>query len=261
MRRADASVGVVLLAAALAGCGSTPFAPPEPVTTVRVVQTMAYPELPDIQLPIEPALLPWEYEVPRDLSRTEPKATPECQRVPEKERDEAYLERCGEHPVIRDTNVLFGFDQRNWNLLLSNFSKLREYIFQLKARIDLANDSRREWRTRAEEERRKAAAAGAKPGAAPAPEGRWRIATAARPAARVQQPDLAVEPDLEPEGRNRERHARRKRLGVDAGSDGLGHRLLDLALRVDADRLEEFADALVECVVVHRCLQAGAGPD
>jgi hypothetical protein len=79
--------------------------------------------------------------------------------VPDKERDDAYWARCGERPVIRDSNVLFGFDQRNWNIMLSNFSKLREYIFQLRARVDLANESRREWRQRAQEERRRADAA------------------------------------------------------------------------------------------------------
>ena len=60
--------------------------------------------------------------------------------------------------MIPDTNVLYGFDQRNWNIMLSNFGKLREYIVELKARIELANETRREWRRKADEERNKAAA-------------------------------------------------------------------------------------------------------
>ncbi len=175
MRRAEGLVLPMLLAlaAALAGCNAMRVSVPEPVTTVRVIQTTSYPELPDIQLPVEPVLLPWEYEVPRDLSRLQPKNTPDCERVPDKERDDAYWARCGERPVIRDTNVLFGFDQRNWNIMLSNFSKLREYIIQLKARVDLANESRREWRQRAQDERHRAEtaaaamAAPAKPASAP----------------------------------------------------------------------------------------------
>ncbi len=165
MRRAESLAATLALATLLPGCALNKPAPPEPVTTVRVVQVTSYPELPDIPLPPEPVLLPWEYEVPRDMSRKEPKNTPECERVPEKDRDEAYLQRCGEHPVIRDSNVLFGFDQRNWNILLTNFSKLREYIFQLRARIDLANESRRDWRQRANEERKRAEAAGVQPAA------------------------------------------------------------------------------------------------
>ncbi len=149
------------MAMALMGCNSMRLSVPEPVSTVRVIQTTTYPELPDIQLPAEPVLLPWEYEVPRDLSRIVAKSTPDCEKVPDKERDDAYWARCGERPVIRDSNVLFGFDQRNWNIMLSNFSKLREYIFQLRARIDLANDSRHEWRQRAEAERRRAETAAA----------------------------------------------------------------------------------------------------
>lgn len=168
MRRADAKAAAWLLAALLPGCALNKPVNPEPVTTVRVVQVTAYPELPDIPLPGEPVLLPWEYEVPRDMSRKEPRATPDCERVPDKERDDAFWQRCGENPVVRDSNVLFGFDQRNWNILLANFSKLREYIFQLRARIDLANESRREWRQRAQEERKRADAAQAA-ATAPAP--------------------------------------------------------------------------------------------
>ncbi len=163
----------LLLAALLSGCAVNKPANPEPVTTVRVIQTTSYPELADIPMPVEPVLLPWEYEVPRDMSRKEPKNTAECARVPDKERDDAFWLRCGENPVVRDSNVLFGFDQRNWNIMLTNFSKLREYIFQLRARIDLANESRREWRQRAQEERKRveaasaAATAAARPASAP----------------------------------------------------------------------------------------------
>jgi hypothetical protein len=155
----SASAGLALAAAALAGCGQMGLKNPEPTSSVRVVQTVSYPELPDIPLPPEPQLLPWEYEVPRDLSRKVPRNAPECLRVADKDRDDAYWDQCGENPVIRDSNVLFGLDQRNWNVMLSNFSKLREYITQLKARVELGNEARREWRRRAEEERRRADAA------------------------------------------------------------------------------------------------------
>ncbi len=169
MRHVDRLASLALAAAALVGCASASLSGPQPQTTVRLVQVTAYPELPDIALPLEPELLAWEYEVPRDLSRIVAKSTAECQRVPDKERDNAYWARCGENPVIRDTNVLFGFDQRNWNIMLTDFSKLREYIVQLKARIELANESRREWRRKAEEERRKVEAAAAPMAAASAP--------------------------------------------------------------------------------------------
>ena len=168
MRRADVLAAELTLAALLAGCAASGQKAAEPVTTVRVVPATAYPELPEIQLPIEPVLLPWEYEVPRDMSRWEAKNTPECAGVADKPPTDPAWKRCGEHPVVRDSNVLFGFDQPNWNIMLSNFSKLREYIFQLKARVDLANQSRREWRQRAEDERHKADAASAAAGKASA---------------------------------------------------------------------------------------------
>ncbi len=169
MRRADLIAGTAAALALLGGCANTRLTVPEPVTTVKVIQVTSYPELPDILMPLEPQLLPWEYEVPRDLSKMEPKSTPECERVADKDRDTGYWARCGQNPVIRDTNVLFGLDQRNWNIMLSNFSKLREYIVQLKARVDLANESRHEWRRKAEEERRRADALQAPRPAASAP--------------------------------------------------------------------------------------------
>jgi hypothetical protein len=125
---------------------------------VRVVNTTSYPELPDIQMPMEPALIPWQYDVPRDSTRHEAKNTETCQKVPDKDRDDVYWENCGIHPVIPESTVLYGFDQRNWNIMLSNFGKLREYIVELRARIELANETRREWRRKAEEERNKATA-------------------------------------------------------------------------------------------------------
>jgi hypothetical protein len=148
-------LGALVLALPLAACDSMAPKNPEPTTTVKVVTVTSYPELPDIPLPPEPALIPWEYELPRDMSRVEPKS-PECGKTPEANRDDSWDRECGVHPVIRDSNVMYGFDQRNWNILLSNLTKLREYIAQLKGRIDTANATRREYREKAQQEREKA---------------------------------------------------------------------------------------------------------
>jgi hypothetical protein len=121
---------------------------------VEYVNRTSYPELPDIPLPPEPVLVPWEYDVPRDMSRLEPKNA-ECRKVPEAKRDAAWDRDCGVHPVLPNSNVLYGFDQRNFNIMLSNLTKLREYIVQLKARIDTANTARKEYRELAEKERQK----------------------------------------------------------------------------------------------------------
>jgi len=177
MRRNSRAISALVLVLPLAACNGTRLTEPEVKTRVEVVNTTGYPELPDIQMPLEPALIPWEYDVPRDLSKVEPK-NEECRKTPETARDEAWDRKCGVNPVIRDSNVLYGFDQHNWNIMLSNFAKLREYIVQLKARIDAANESRQEWRAKAEKERNNAAKAGAGTPAPAAP-----AASAAAPAA------------------------------------------------------------------------------
>jgi hypothetical protein len=171
--RSTCALALALLLPACAGMQR--LTDPEVKTNVQVVNTTGFPELPDIQMPLEPALITWEYDVPRDMSKFEPR-NEECRKTPETARDEAWDKKCGINPVIRDSNVLYGFDQRNWDIMQSNFAKLREYIVQLKARIDLANESRQEGRSKAEKERNKAAAAGigtpaptaAPPAAAPA---------------------------------------------------------------------------------------------
>lgn len=142
----------------------------EPARKLEVVNTTSYPELPDIPMPPEPALIPWEYEVPRDTSKFEPK-NEKCRAVAEDKRDDDWDRQCGVHPVVADSNVLYGFDQRNWNIMLSNLAKLREYIAQLKERLELANQSRREWRVKAQEQRDRAAKAGIGTAAPPAPPG------------------------------------------------------------------------------------------
>ena len=168
MKPGSRFVCCIALLVMLPACSTTPpLTQPEPVTTVRVVTTTSYQELPDIPMPTEPTLVAWQYDVPRDLSKLEPKNTTKCLSVPEANRNDAYWASCGIHPPIKDSNVLYGFDERNWNILLSNFGALREYIIQLKARIDVANEQRSEWREKAEQERRKAAAAGAAPAASP----------------------------------------------------------------------------------------------
>lgn len=157
-RRSLALVIAAPLVTLLAACDGMRLKDPEVKTKVEVVNTSSYPELPDIQLLDPPTLIPWEYDVPRDLSRFEPKS-PECAKTPETQRDEAWDKRCGVNPVIH-SNILYGFDQRNWNILLEDFAKLREYIVQLQARLEIANKSRQEWRAKAQEERSKAAKAG-----------------------------------------------------------------------------------------------------
>src|SRR5207302_5064010 len=65
-----------------------------------------------------------------------------------------------------------------------------------------------------------------------------------------------MERHFQAEARDLERHVRRQRLAALelAAHHGVLHRLLDLALRVDADHLQELADAEVERFLVHAYL-------
>src|SRR5689334_13108640 len=71
--------------------------------------------------------------------------------------------------------------------------------------------------------------------------------------ATLLQGDLAVEAHVERHAVHDEGHLRRERLAPLelAGGNGAFHGAFDLALRMDADLLQELADAHVECVGIH----------
>ena len=124
-----------------------------PQSTVRVVNSMSYPEFPNVQ-PVSPVnLIPWQADIPRDMTKTVVKNVTSCVKVPEDERDNAFWNRCGEHPIITNSNIYMGFDLLNWNIIIENFAKLREQIFKYQKRVEEVNRQREAWRIKAEAER------------------------------------------------------------------------------------------------------------
>ncbi|KKL76562.1 hypothetical protein LCGC14_2043620, partial [marine sediment metagenome] len=78
-----------------------------------------------------------------------------CKRVPEADRDNAFWNKCGEHPIVTKSNIFIGFDQTNWNIIIENFAKLREQLFKYQKRIEEVNRQREAWREKAEAERQR----------------------------------------------------------------------------------------------------------
>ncbi len=139
----------------LGACESTGF---DPKSTVRVVNSMSYPEFPNVQ-PVFPVnLIPWQADVPRDMTKTVVKNLTSCKKVPENEQDDAFWNRCGEHPIVTNSNIFIGFDQTNWNIIIENFAKLREQLFKYQKRVEEVNRQREAWRVKAEVERQRMAA-------------------------------------------------------------------------------------------------------
>lgn len=147
------TVIVALISSTLAACQSTDFVPK---STVQVITRMSYPEFPDIEPISSVNLIPWKHDVPRDMTKTVAKNTTECQKVLDDARNETYWNKCGEHPIITDSNIFVGFDQENWNIILENFAKLREQLFRYQKRIEEVNSQRQQWRKKAEEARQQA---------------------------------------------------------------------------------------------------------
>lgn len=150
-------LGLLLLL--LAGCASDP----EPVnripqTTVTVVNTTAYPEFPDITIPPDVKLLPFQVDFPRKMNELTIKNVTNCVNIPEEERDERFWARCGENPIDTNSNIFIGFDQPNWNNVNSNFEILKENNAVLRRLLEQGNIQRQNWRRLAKEERNRSAA-------------------------------------------------------------------------------------------------------
>lgn len=155
-------IGMILLTA----CHATTSEEFKPRTSVRVINSMIYPEFPNIE-PLPPInIIGWTHDMPRDLSIVSVKNISGCRDVetyspedrpyvvlPVEEQKASWWRECGENPIFPKSNVYVGFSQENWNIILENFAKLRERNWQYKQRIFEINRQRTEWRRKAEQER------------------------------------------------------------------------------------------------------------
>ena len=146
---------LVLASFVIAACSGSFSNSFKPKTSVRLITTTTYPEFPDLS-PVSPVnLLPWKHDVPRDMDRLTVKNLSTCINVPEEDQNSSFWRRCGENPILTNSNIFVGFDQQNWNIIQGNFLKLQERIFQYQQRIKAVNKQRQEWRRKSEEERKR----------------------------------------------------------------------------------------------------------
>jgi len=98
-------------------------------------------------------LVPFQADMPRDLTQLTVKNVTNCVSIPEEERDERFWARCGEHPIVPNSNIYIGFSQQNWNNIQTNLITLQENDFVLRGLLEEANRLREEFRQKAQEER------------------------------------------------------------------------------------------------------------
>ena len=160
---------LLVIALGLTACGTTDPSF-EPKSSVRLVTSMTYPEFPNIEPLPDVNFLPWVSTVPLDTSVVSVKNTTECRKVktyvpedkpyvvlPVEEQPPSWWSKCGENPVLPNSNVYIGFEQDQWNIILENFAKLKERNWQYKQRLEEVNRQRTEWRAKAEAERQRIA--------------------------------------------------------------------------------------------------------
>lgn len=174
---------LVILAASvlLSACAANVDREFTPKSTVRVVSSMSYPQFPNIEPLPDVAVLPFVADLPRDTTIVSVKNITACRRetikdpvtgkdksvklemispedkphvvLPAKEQSVSWWKKCGENPIAPNSNIFIGFSQIEWNIVLENFAKLRERIWQYKQRMIEVNRQRQEWRDKAEAER------------------------------------------------------------------------------------------------------------
>ncbi|MDQ6961588.1 MAG: hypothetical protein Q9M28_03530 [Mariprofundaceae bacterium] len=140
----------------LSACASAPKPQPLPTRTItktKIIQE--YPEFPDIKpLPsLNLSSFSWEY--PRDPGKKIPRSTEKCLSVADAERDDAFWERCGEHPPQIDSNIFMGLGDKDFKTFQLNWVKIRAQLKRYRSRIEEVNRQRQEWRRKAEVERNK----------------------------------------------------------------------------------------------------------
>jgi len=157
---------MVVLSACIHTPSSNDFTPK---TTVRVITSISYPEFPNIEPLPNVNLVPWTHDMPRDTTVVSVKNLTTCRKIetytpenkphvvlPKEEQTTSWWKKCGEYPIMPNSNVFIGFSQDQWNIILEDFSKLRERNWQYKQRIIEINRQRESWRERADQERAKA---------------------------------------------------------------------------------------------------------
>lgn len=141
----------ILGLAFLAGC--TTASGPQ----VATVSTTFIPERAQIDVPAA-NLSGFELDVPRDTSKRVVKNDAACKAVGEADQNEEFWSRCGIHPVDRDSNLVIGFDRKNYEKFGNTMEEADAYIKKLNDRIAAANKEREYWKSRADQERARAEA-------------------------------------------------------------------------------------------------------
>lgn len=173
-------IGVIVVSLLLGACVGNIDREFKPKTTVQIITAMSYPQFPNIEPLPDVSILSFEADLPRDLEAISVKNLTNCRRVkigkdkykklemyypedkpyvilPKEEQTAAWWKTCGENPILPKSNIFIGFNQVEWNIVLENFAKLRERIWQYKQRLVEINRQRQEWRDKADAERKRLA--------------------------------------------------------------------------------------------------------
>lgn len=135
---------VLMVAGFLASCASTSSTLKPPVSSVVVVNTTYYPNLPDISVPPKPKIQPVAWDFPRKTTADMiAKNTTACVGKPVTPQNQA---QCGIFPVDLKSNIYIGLSQAQWNVLQLNQQELENYYIAASARLAEINKQRAEWR-------------------------------------------------------------------------------------------------------------------
>lgn len=128
-------------------CESTP----KVQTKYIEVTKTRYPELAPISHPVPMALDACEWKKPKrrdvvTIIHGKKLNGKKCADFSQKEQQTVnFKSHCLENPIDTDAEIIYGFDQDNWNCFRTNMTAIRMLLKQYKERIDHVNQQRADW--------------------------------------------------------------------------------------------------------------------
>lgn len=135
----------ILFTTVIGACSSFPRIPlPTRDVPVPVVLEV-YPELPPMQAS-DLELSPTIFDIPRITAMEKVvRNDPDCQSVPEEERNDIFWDECGEYRQDKYSNLFVGFDRENYENYVLNLARIAEFKKSIESLIEAENARRAEW--------------------------------------------------------------------------------------------------------------------
>lgn len=123
---------IIILSVILTSCSANTNKPS--VNIKQYVQQVPEPEHIDLDVCL--------WDLPRDTTKLVVKNITECKNI---STDEELHEKCLEHPVDVNSNLMIGFDEKNYLCFVKNMGNIRNFLKYYNTLLRFNNDNIIQW--------------------------------------------------------------------------------------------------------------------